>query len=123
MHPRQHGRRGRPLFRIFEHKDNDVLAEFATHVKIAVPLPTTCWTSWMDMVFGRLMEVNDEIEDNSDLFATGTRVHLKFASEICAGCGGVRARGHRVGSGGHGAERRRRGRLRQPAVRQRHMTR
>lgn len=53
-----------------------------------------------------------EVENSIDMFAT---VHLKFAAEICAGGGGVGVRRH-------DGERRRRGCLRQPSVRQRHMT-
>ncbi|MGC9479799.1 hypothetical protein ACP4I1_37555 [Streptomyces sp. WG4] len=31
-----------PLFVFFEHKDDQVLAEFETHIKMPGPLPTTC---------------------------------------------------------------------------------
>ncbi|MGW5788090.1 hypothetical protein ACWEWK_29380 [Streptomyces sp. NPDC003757] len=111
--------------RFFERWTDELLAEFATHVKIARVAPNDLLDVLEDVggrafhggerrdrVQQRLVLHRYEVENNIDMFAT---VHLKFAAEICAGGGGVGVRRH-------DAERRRRGRLRQPSVRQRHMT-
>ncbi|MGV9504763.1 hypothetical protein [Streptomyces tendae] len=59
--------------RFFERWTDELLAEFATHVKIARVAPNDLLDVLEDVAAGHLMEVNDEIECNSYLFFTGTR--------------------------------------------------